>query len=229
MEIPFLIVNDLLGESNQISSKPRCAFYVCRLVMSVGMRVRGIALRTRLPACHAHELTFNCFHRSPFLSRDRVCEWLAASIRTECVDLEFSLWAFVFMPDHVHLIVHPTRPAYDVAEFLSQVKQPTSRKALAFLRREFPEWVENLKVQRGQRTECHFWQPGGGFDRNITEPSTLEKMIDYVHLNPVRKGLVAQPDRWKWSSARYFLSGEQLPSLAVTRIPPEWTVGMSSQ
>jgi hypothetical protein len=50
MEIPFLIVNDLLGESNQISSKPRRTFYVCRLVISVGMCVRRIALRTRLPA-----------------------------------------------------------------------------------------------------------------------------------------------------------------------------------
>ncbi len=195
----------------------------------VAMVPKGQHRRSINASGHAHESTFSCFHRFPFLSRDRVCEWLAASIRTACVDLEFSLWAFVFMPDHVHLIVHPTRPTYDVSEFLSQVKQPTSRKALAFLRREFPEWVEKLKVQRGQRTECHFWQPGGGFDRNITEPSTLEKMIDYVHLNPVRKGLVAQPDRWKWSSARYFLSGEQLPSLAVTRIPPEWTVGMSSQ
>jgi REP-associated tyrosine transposase len=58
---------------------------------------------------HAHELTFSCFHRFPFLSRDRTCDWLGASIRTACADLEFSLWAFVFMPDHVHLIVHRTR------------------------------------------------------------------------------------------------------------------------
>jgi len=177
---------------------------------------------------HAHELTFSCFHRFPFLSKDRVCEWLAASIRTACVDLEFSLWAFVFMADHVHLIVHPTRSAYDVSEFLARIKQPTSRQALAFLRRGFPEWVEKPKVPRGQRTEYHFWQPGGGFDRNITEPLTLEKMIDYIHMNP-RKGFVAQPAQWKWSSARYFLSGDQLPSLAVKRVPPEWTVGMSSQ
>ncbi len=54
-------------------------------------------------------------------------------------------------------------------------------------------------------------------------------MIEYLHMNPVRKGLVAQPGQWKWSSARYFLSGEQLPSLAVTPIPPEWTIGMSDE
>jgi putative transposase len=26
-------------------------------------------------------------------------------------------------------------------------------------------------------------------------------MIDYIHANPVRRGLVSQPDAWKWSSA----------------------------
>jgi len=52
---------------------------------------------------HAHELTFSCFRRDPFLSKDRAREWLAASIRTACVNLDFSLWAFDFMPDHVHL------------------------------------------------------------------------------------------------------------------------------
>jgi hypothetical protein len=51
-------------------------------------------------------------------------------------------------------------------------------------------------------------------------------MVEYLHLNPVRKGLVASPADWKWSSAGYFLRGQQLPSLGVTPIPPEWTIGM---
>jgi putative transposase len=178
---------------------------------------------------HAHELTFSCCRRFPLLSKDRTCEWLAASIRAACADLEFSLWAFVFMPDHVHMIVHPTRSVYDVSDFLAAIKQPTSRRALAFLRKESPQWIDKLTVARGARTEHHFWQPGGGFDRNITEPRTLEKMIEYLHMNPVRKGFVAQAAQWKWSSARYFLSGEQLPSLPVTPIPPEWTIGMSDE
>jgi putative transposase len=176
---------------------------------------------------HAHELTFSCFGGFPFLSKDRTCEWLAAAIQVACVDLEFSLWAFVFMPDHVHLIVDPARQIYDVSEFLSAVKQPTSRRAIGFLRQESPEWIEKLNVRRGKRTECHFWQPGGGFDRNITEPRTLEKMIEYLHLNPVRKGLVVRSEDWKWSSAAYFSRGKQHPSLSVTAIPPEWTIGMS--
>jgi len=45
-----------------------------------------------------------------------------------------------------------------------------------------------------------FWQDGGGYDRNITHRDTLIKMIDYIHNNPVRKGLADAPDKWKWSS-----------------------------
>ncbi len=62
------------------------------------------------------------------------------------------------------------------------------------------ERLTRLRVQRGARIEHHFWQPGRGHDRNIVQPRTLQTMIDYVHLNPVRTGLVTQTNDWKWSS-----------------------------
>lgn len=176
---------------------------------------------------HAHELTFCCFRRYPFLSKERTCEWLATSIIKACTRLNYSLWAFVFMPDHVHLIVRSNELIYDMSDFLALVKQATSRKALAFLRKESPDWLDKLKLKRGNRTEYHFWQKGGGFDRNITESSTLENMIDYIHLNPVRKGLVARAVDWKWSSANWFLFQKQLESLPVAAIPHDRAVGMS--
>jgi hypothetical protein len=67
------------------------------------------------------------------------------------------------------------------------------------------------------------------FDRNITEPGTLEKMIEYIQMNPVRKGLVTRAIDWKWSSAVWILSHKQHESLPVAPIPYEWTIGMSSE
>jgi putative transposase len=52
-----------------------------------------------------------------------------------------------------------------------------------------------------------FWQPGGGYDRNITDKDTLVRMIDYIHENPVRKGLVTDPLDWKWSSLSQIVTG----------------------
>jgi putative transposase len=65
-----------------------------------------------------------------------------------------------------------------------------------------------------------FWQTGGGFDRNITEPQTLESMIDYIHQNPVRRGLVERPSDWVWSSAGWY-EGKETTGLVPDRIPPE--------
>lgn len=175
---------------------------------------------------HAHELTFGCYQGYPFLSKDRTREWLAESINAARKSLGCSLWAYVFMPNHVHLIIHFPRRDYNVSQLLREIKLPVSRKALAFLRAEAPEWLPLLQQQRGKRTEYHFWQRGGGYDRNITEPSTLERMIEYVHLNPVRQGLVERAVEWVWSSAGWF-AGREPNSLPVDRIPPEWAIGMS--
>lgn len=175
---------------------------------------------------HAHELTFSCFRNLELLGSDRTCEWLADSIENARRDLGFQLWAYVFMPTHVHLIVFPTRPQTTVAALLKRIKQPASRRALAFLRSESSDWLPCLTAQRGERMETHFWQRGGGYDRNVTEPATLERMIDYLHLNPVRKTLAEKATDWKWSSGGWF-EGEAPNQLKPDPIPPEWTVGMT--
>ncbi len=45
-------------------------------------------------------------------------------------------------------------------------------------------------------------------------------MIDYVHMNPVRRGLVARATDWRWSSAGWF-EGMPTCDLIPDRIPPE--------
>jgi putative transposase len=105
---------------------------------------------------------------------------------------------------------------------LRALKGPVSRRGLAYLRQHSPEWLPRLSTQRGSRTEYHFWQRGGGYDRNVTEPATLERMIDYIHLNPVRKQLVERATDWKWSSASWYRDGAG--PIELDGIPPEWTV-----
>ena len=51
--------------------------------------------------------------------------------------------------------------------------------------------------------------------------------IDYIHMNPVRRGLVQQIEDWMWSSARWYLSDRQTIDPAhpvIHGLPPEfWT------
>jgi putative transposase len=45
--------------------------------------------------------------------------------------------------------------------------------------------------------------PSRPYDRNITDAGTLLTMIEYIHNNPVRRGLVSQATDWPWSRARF--------------------------
>jgi putative transposase len=125
------------------------------------------------------------------------------------------------MPDHVHLIIHPGFSPLPVRTILKTIKQPVGRRAVLYLAEHAPDWLPRISRTRAGRTERLFWKSGGGYDRNITEPDTLRQMIDYIHLNPVRRGFVERATAWKRSSARWF---EQMPGteLCPDAIPIDW-------
>ncbi|MBT4867484.1 MAG: hypothetical protein HON53_20460 [Planctomycetaceae bacterium] len=170
---------------------------------------------------HAHELTFTCYRGFRFLTRDRSRRWLANAIAAARETWRFDLWAYVIMPEHVHMVVHPREAEYDISAIRKAIKAPVGSAAIAWLETNAPEWLPRVTRQRGGRTERIFWQSGGGYDRNIIEPDTLMSMIDYMHANPLRRGLVERAPEREWSSASFLLDGGESP-IPVDRIPPEW-------
>jgi putative transposase len=83
------------------------------------------------------------------------------------------------------------------------------------LAKHSPDWLARLTVTgRANRVERRFWQAGGGYDRNLMEPTTIRHVIDYIHGNPIRRGLVNQADDWPWSSAGFY-SGRQPVKLDI--------------
>jgi putative transposase len=169
---------------------------------------------------HAHELTFSTYRRYPFLRAERCCQWLADAIAASRDKQAFWVWAYVFMPDHVHLLLYPHTPVYDIGRILESIKRPIGIRAIAYLEERQSFWLARLTRRRGTRTERLFWQSGGGYDRNITSPRTLLAAIDYIHLNPVRKELVGQAADWQWSSARHYQGG--ISPAPIDPIPPAW-------
>ena len=167
---------------------------------------------------HAHELTFSCYHNFEFLKAERTCLWLIEAIDTARQKHDVAVWAYVFMPDHVHLLICPRQAEYDIAAIRQTIKEPVARKAVRYLKRHSPEWLSRITVGKGEQTRSQFWQKGGGYDRNITEPATLQKMIDYIHRKPVRRGFVERATDWKWSSAGWFAGGGESP-LKMDQIP----------
>jgi len=155
---------------------------------------------------HAHELTFSCYKSLPLLSQEVYCKILGVAIEMARGKHRFDLWAYVFMPEHVHLLIHPRDEIYSISHILQTIKQSTARKAIYYLRRNDPSGLHLLAT--GQKySPYHFWQDGGGYDRNIIATETLILAVNYIHANPVRKGLAKSPDDWMWSSAREWSGG----------------------
>ncbi|HXW12994.1 MAG TPA: hypothetical protein VEN79_00665, partial [Terriglobia bacterium] len=38
------------------------------------------------------------------------------------------------------------------------------------------------------------------FDRALRTVKEYHEKVEYIHLNPVRRGLVRRPEAWRWSS-----------------------------
>ena len=151
-------------------------------------------------AGNARELTFSCYNNRPFLLAERICKYLVDSIISNREKHKYDLWAYVFMPNHVHLLICPKKPQYSISDMLLSIKQPVSRKAINYLKKNNPDGLKCLATSQIHRP-YHFWQKGGGYDRNITKVKTIIDLVRYIHNNPVRKGLVESAAQWYYSSA----------------------------
>jgi putative transposase len=154
---------------------------------------------------HAHELTFSCYGGYQLLSKDRTRQWFVNALDRARRVHDLQLWAYVVMPEHVHVVLLPGRSDYRIGKVLEAIKEGVGRRAINFLKRIRSPWLERLTVrQPSGKIERHFWQPGGGYDRNIVTMKALAASVHYLHANPVRRGLVVQPTDWEWSSARWY-------------------------
>tara|TARA_B100000315_G_scaffold260655_1_gene323750 strand:+ start:8613 stop:9275 length:663 start_codon:yes stop_codon:yes gene_type:complete len=106
-----------------------------------------------------------------------LCEW---GVR-ESVDI----WSFCLMPNHVHLILVPKTNTG-----ISNMIGSTHRRYARYIN-DRNDWTGNLWQER--------------FNFSVLDEAHLLNAVRYVEQNPVRAGLVAAPQDWKWSSARTHL------------------------
>jgi putative transposase len=173
------------------------------LLMQEGPHFRKSCKRLDIPG-YAHELTFSCFHNQPLLLHDRTRNHLANAIFSAKKIHGFHLWAWVFMPTHVHLLIWPTTQQYSIARILQSIKQPVGRLEITRAKKSDPEMLA-LMATGLPKTPYHIWQEGGGYDKLMNLTPEIRNLVDYIHANPVRKGLVSSPEEWLWSSARDWL------------------------
>ena len=156
-----------------------------------------------------HELTFSCYRRMPLLTNDDWRYRLARSLDAALVQWRVQLVAFVFMPEHVHLLVNPLQAEPNLPMLLSDTKRPYSGEIRQLLEASGAPLLKRLMIQeRPGKTVFRYWQEGPGFDRNLNTVKAILASINYIHNNPVQRKLCKRAIDWKWSSARKFLSPE---------------------
>ena len=154
---------------------------------------------------HAHELTFSCYRRRPVLLAEQTVRWLIEALARAREALDFALWGYVVMPEHVHLLIRPRQQQYRVSAMLTKVKWPVARLVIRWAKQNDPQLLLLLRTRaRGGLPAYRFWEAGGGYDRNMTSLSAARAAVEYMHANPVRRGLVTDPREWPWSSARWY-------------------------
>jgi len=160
----------------------------------------------------ARFLTYSCFDRLPLFNTPEFRELYLHEIAKQSVRLRFDVIAYVIMPDHVHLIVVPHDGK--ISGVLRGLKQGFGREMIERYRREDAPILEQIVGPHGRAL---FWQRGGGYDRNLRSSSDIREKIEYIHQNPVRRGLVVNPSDWVWSSARDY-AGE----IGVVPLRRDW-------
>lgn len=178
--------------------------------------VRKNCKRYNVPG-HAHFLTFSCFHRRPFLAGDRSRGWMIDAIALACQRHSLHLWAWVIMPEHVHLLLFPQRDRYSISAILATMKQSVAQRAIRYVRAYAPDFLPQMTdLQPSGKQSLRFWQRGGGYDHNLWSADRIWEKIDYMHNNPVKRQLVARAEDWAWSSYADFAGIRKGP------LPLDW-------
>ena len=114
--------------------------------------------------------------RRPLLANDAAHGILLAAWRDA---RSFVVGRYVIMPDHVHLFCAPAvSPPESLAKWVAYWKSISAR---------------NSTSPHGHKLwQRDFW------DRQLRSGDSYSEKWDYVRNNPVRAGLVKNPDEWKW-------------------------------
>jgi putative transposase len=96
------------------------------------------------------------------------------------------------MPEHIHMLVG--EPVKGTPSTIMQVlKQRVSK-------------LGEKHVPSGQNVP-RFWEQRF-YDFNVWSQDKITEKLQYMHLNPMKRGLVSHPKEWVWSSFSFYSDGD---------------------
>lgn len=159
--------------------------------------------RIVVPGC-AYHVTHRGNRRGEIFPRDGDQDLYEALLREYAHRHELEIWAYCWMPNHVHLVVVAHR-----TDSLS--------RAIGVAHRRYSRSINRRNDWTG-----HLW--ANRFYSTPLDSAHLLLAVRYVELNPVRAGLTRTAEEYAWSSARAHTLGS-VDTLLSARSPFPGAIG----
>ena len=130
-------------------------------------------------------ITTTTYKRERIFTDEQTCKILLVALEFFKLTLNYKIFAYCLMPEHLHLILQTTGK-YNPSYIMRMIKGNFSRK------------FNMIHSQQGK-----VWQEGY-YDTGIRDIGMMLQKIEYIHDNPVRAGLVTSPDQYPFSSYIFY-------------------------
>jgi putative transposase len=156
-------------------------------------------------ASYLHFITSSCYRRRALLHSAARRDLFLRTLEQVRCRYEFAVVGYVVMPEHFHLLI--SEPARGDPSVVMQVlKQRFARQVLQ-ARSQTAQGPSDGMLEEG-----HVWQQRF-YDFVVWSEAKRVEKLRYMHRNPVKRGLVLEPEQWAWSSSRYYAYDEPGPVL----------------
>lgn len=139
-------------------------------------------------------------NRLPVFRTGKLKEITCKAISEARKSSEISIFAYVIMPDHFHIITGGKLKPSEILRYLNGV---TARRVIDYLKENnFNTSLEKLKhFEQKRGYKYSLWEHHSD-TFIITSESMFMQKVNYIHLNPVRAGLAENMDDYLYSSVR---------------------------
>ena len=148
-----------------------------------------------------HFITCSCYRRQPELGSAWRRDLFLGVLEQARQQYQFVIYGYVVIPEHFHLLMSEPEKG-DPSVVMKVVKQRFARQVNQCWRKRS---LAQTALPRCVATSV--WQKRF-YDFNVWSTRKRIEKLRYIHRNPVKRGLVAKPEQWKWSSFRSYAYGE---------------------
>jgi putative transposase len=114
--------------------------------------------------------------------------------------MKTAVFGYCLMPDHWHAIVLPEEGS-SISDFLMRVKIAAYQR-----------------IRKARSSRDGIWQ-SRFYDHILRIRREFDQTLEYIHQNPVRRGLVETAMEWPWSGAAWYLDGTGPLAIDEVRLP----------